>query len=268
MPRRRRDAGRQGPGSATFVVGVHPVLEALKAGRVEQVLLSRAAGAATQRLQAAALEEGVPLREVPTAELDQRAGTDRHQGVLAHLDLNEVELADVSDLLARAEHRGEEPLIVLLDGIQDPMNFGAIVRSAHALGAHGVVIPKNRAAQVTPTVVRASAGAILHVAVARVVNLKHAVEDLREAGVRVVAAAAEGAPADTVDLSGGLGVIVGGEGKGVRPLLVSKCDATVSIPQLPDFDSLNASVAAGILLYEVQRQRRLPAAASSAFGKA
>ncbi|NJK89050.1 MAG: 23S rRNA (guanosine(2251)-2'-O)-methyltransferase RlmB [Myxococcales bacterium] len=199
---------------------------------------------------------GVSVTEVSKEELDLRAKTERHQGVLAQLDASEVNTVSVTDLLYRAESAGEDPLIVLLDGIQDPMNFGAILRSAFALGAHGVIIPKNRTARISPVVVRASAGAALHVAVAEVVNLKFAVEELKSNDIWVVATAAEGDPVDAVDVSGPLGVIIGGEAKGVRPHLAAICDHRVSIPQIPDFDSLNASVAAGILLYEAQRQRR------------
>jgi len=273
MTRRRREGGsRFGEGrrsrakapakppavrSAAQVYGVQPVLEALSAGRVRHVALARVAGAATSKIREAAAEAGVPVAEVSKEELEGRAGSDRHQGVVAQLDADEVSLVDVADLLFRAEARGEEPLIVLLDGIEDPMNLGAIMRSAFALGAHGVVIPKNRAAQISPTVIRASAGAALHLPVAQVVNVKHAVDELKAHDVVCVAAAAGGAPVDDYPLHGPLGLVVGGEARGVRPNLTSRCDAVLSIPQIPEFDSLNASVAAGILLYEVARQRRI-----------
>lgn len=244
------------PRAASQVYGVQPVLEALSLGRVRHVSLSRAAGAATSKIMEAAAEANVPVTEVTKEELETRTGSDRHQGVVAQLDAEEVTLVDVADLLFRAEARGEDPLIVLLDGIEDPMNLGAIIRSAHALGAHGVVIPKNRAAQITPTVVRASAGAALHLPVAQVVNIKHAVDELKAHDVVCVAAAADGVPVDAQRMDGPLGLVVGGEARGVRANLTSRCDAVVSIPQRSEFDSLNASVAAGILLYEITRQRR------------
>jgi len=232
------------------------VLEAIEAGRARHVLVSRTAGAATSKLQRAATEAGVPWSEVSKEELEARAGSDRHQGVVAQLDTDDVELVDVVDLLFRAEARFEEPLLVLLDGIEDPMNLGAILRSAYALGAHGVVLPKNRAARVTPTVVRASAGAALHLPIAQVVNVKHALDELKHHDVVCVAAAAGGQAAEDVPLAGPLGLVVGGEARGVRPNLTSRCDFVVSIPQREGFDSLNASVAAGVLLYEIGRQRR------------
>lgn len=232
------------------------MLEALKSGRVQHVALSRAAGAATDKIRSAAAEAGVALAEVSKEELETRTGSDRHQGVVAQLDVDDVQTVEVSDLLFRAEAQGEDPLVVLLDGIEDPMNLGAIIRSAFAMGAHGVVIPKNRAAQITPTVVRASAGAALHLPVAQVVNVKHAVDELKAHDVVCVAAAAGGEPIDRVPLAGPLGLVVGGEARGVRANLAQRCDAVVSIPQIEAFDSLNASVAAGILLYEATRQRR------------
>jgi 23S rRNA (guanosine2251-2'-O)-methyltransferase len=272
MTRRRREPGsRHGEGrrsrnkgpakkpdvrGAGQVYGVQPVLEALRSGRVRHVALSRAAGAATEKVRLAAAEAGVPLAEVSKDELESRTGSDRHQGVVAQLDVDDVATVDVADLLFRAEAQGEDPLVVLLDGIEDPMNLGAIIRSAFAMGAHGVVIPKNRAAQITPTVVRASAGAALHLPVAQVVNVKHAVDELEAHDVFCAAAAAGGEAADAVDLGGPLGLVVGGEARGVRPNLAQRCDAVVSIPQIEAFDSLNASVAAGILLYEATRQRR------------
>lgn len=272
MARRRREGGSpRGQGrrsrahagaakpeirTASQIYGVQPVLEAIEAGRVRHVAMSRAAGAATRKIQGAAAAAGVPVAEVSKEELEARAGSDRHQGVVAQLDVEDVALVEVADLLFRAETRGEDPLIVLLDGIEDPMNLGAILRSAYALGAHGVVIPKNRTARITPAVIRASAGAALHLPVAQVVNVKHAVDELKAHEVLCVAAAAGGQPADETDLAGPLGLVVGGEARGVRPNLTSRCDAVISIPQIPEFDSLNASVAAGILLYEATRQRR------------
>jgi 23S rRNA (guanosine2251-2'-O)-methyltransferase len=163
--------------------------------------------------------------------------------------------ASVSDVLEVARSRGEEPLVVLLDQIQDPQNLGALIRSTYALGGHGVVIPRDRAAQITPAVVRASAGAALHLLVARVTNLKHALSELKDAGVWSAAAVLDGEPAEKARLDGPLALVIGSEGKGVRPTVAEHCDLKVTIP-LARFDSLNASVAGGILLYEALRQRR------------
>lgn len=164
--------------------------------------------------------------------------------------------AEVDQMLAAAGEKGEPPLILLLDHIQDPHNLGALIRSAHALGAHGVVIPKDRAAPITAAVVRASAGAALHVPISRVTNLKRALDELRDAGVWSAAAVLKGEPSWSARLDGPLALVVGSEGKGVSPTLAEYCDLKVTIPLPGGFDSLNASVAGGVLLYEVLRQRR------------
>ena len=238
------------------VFGVQPVLEALRAGRrVERVIMARGAGAKTRRVREAARRAGVLLVEAGRDELARRAKSDHHQGVIALLASDDAGPIEVDDLVDAAEAAGEAPLIVLLDGIQDPQNLGAILRSAYALGAHGAVLPKNRACAVTPAVVRASAGAALHLPVARVVNLKHALDRLRERGIWSAAAVMDGAAAASVRLDGPLALVIGGEGDGVRPTLAARCDDRVTIPMDAAFDSLNASVAAGILLYEARRQR-------------
>ncbi len=239
------------------VPGVQPVLEAIKGGQpVQRILLARGSGGATHRIREAAKSAGIPCQTVQRGDLDRRLGHGRHQGVVALLDPSPALELTVETLVDQAEAEGEVPLILLLDEIQDVHNLGAILRSAHALGAHGAVLPKNRAAQVTDAVVKASAGAALHVPVVRVTNIKHAMEDLKSRGVWLAAADAEGEPADQAPLDGPLGLVVGSEAKGVRPTVAQRCDHRVAIPQVGEFDSLNASVAAGILLYEVQRQRR------------
>jgi 23S rRNA (guanosine2251-2'-O)-methyltransferase len=238
------------------VYGLQPVLEALKAkSPVERIYMARAEGAQTKLVRELAKEAGVKVIGAPKEELDRRSQGAKHQGVVAILDSNEVATTDVGAILARAKELEEDPLVVLLDGIQDPHNLGAILRSAHALGAHGVVIPKNRAVQVTPVVVKASAGAALLIPIAVVTNLRHALDELREAEVWTAAAVMGGQPAQEARLDGPLALVIGGEGEGVRPTLADDCDLQVSIPLGRGFDSLNASVAAGILLYEAVRQR-------------
>lgn len=238
------------------VFGVQPVLEALRAGRrVERVIMARGTGPKTRRVREAARRAGVMLVEAGREELARRARTDHHQGVVALLEPDDAGPVEVDDLVDAAEAAGEAPLIVLLDGIQDPQNLGAILRSAYVLGAHGAVLPKNRACAVTPAVIRASAGAALHLPVARVVNLKHALDRLRDRGVWSAAAVMDGAVPSSVRLDGPLALVVGSEAEGVRPTLAARCDDRVSIPMDADFDSLNVSVAAGILLYEARRQR-------------
>lgn len=244
--------------SDAFVYGVRPVLEALERGVVSRILCARTDGGRTQRLRDKALEGGVPIDDISKADLETHAPQLGHQGVVAHLkrdSIPEDAPIDVDAILDRAEALGQIPLIVLLDGVQDPQNLGAILRSAHALGAHGVVIPKDRAARVNATVVRVSAGAALNVPVVTVTNLKHALRRLAAREVTTIATRMDGAPAETADLCGPVALVLGGEERGVRPTVGDACDFTVSIP-MTAFDSLNVSVAAGILMYEVQRQRR------------
>lgn len=256
------------------IYGMMPVLEALRGKRhVRQILLARSAGGATHRLVEEAARAGVPITPATKEELTRRLGHAGHQGVLALLERSAPQTrdapaaapregevapaAEVADMLELARSRGEPPLILVLDHIVDPQNLGALIRSAHALGAHGVVIPKDRAAPVTAAVVRASAGAALHVPIARVVNVKHALAELAEAGVWSAAAVLDGAPLYATRLDGPLALVIGSEGKGVSPSVAGRCDHRVSIPLSAGFDSLNASVAGGIFLYEVLRQRRL-----------
>lgn len=241
---------------AKVIYGVQPVLEALKSGaRLLRVYLARAEGDQTRKIRAMAMDANIPVIGAPKEELDRRAGTSKHQGVVGVLDVNQVETTDVGAILERARELGEDPLLLLLDGLQDPQNFGAILRSAHALGVHGVVIPKNRAVQVTPAVLRASAGAALHVPIAVVTNLRHALDELRKADVWTAAAVMEGQPVWEARIDGPLALVMGGEGAGVRPTLADDCDLQLSVPLGRGFDSLNVSVATGILLYEAVRQR-------------
>lgn len=202
-----------------------------------------------------ARDAGIRVEKLPRERLDSLAEGGVHQGVVA--ELRQYAYADLPDLLEAAQEKGEPALVVLLDGIQDPHNLGAIVRSAHALGAHGVVIGKDRAAQVTGAVSKASAGAIEHVPVARVVNLSRALEELKEAGLWTVAADPRGTQELwEAKLDGPLAVVVGAEGAGVRPGVLEHCDFRLRIPMAGKVGSLNASVSAALVLYEICRQRR------------
>ncbi|MBK8014702.1 MAG: 23S rRNA (guanosine(2251)-2'-O)-methyltransferase RlmB [Deltaproteobacteria bacterium] len=244
--------------SESFVYGVRPVLEALERGVVSRILCARSEGGRTQRIRDKAFEGGVPIDDISKADLESHAPQLGHQGVLAHLKLEPVPSdasLDVDALIDRAEAQGQTPLILLLDGVQDPQNLGAILRSAHALGAHGVVIPKDRTARVTAAVVRVSAGAAMLMPVVTVTNLKHALRRLTARNITTVATRMDGPAADQVDLKGPLALVLGGEARGVRPTVGDACDFAVCIP-MAAFDSLNVSVAAGILMYEIQRQRR------------
>lgn len=235
-----------------WIFGVHAVSEALKSPeRVRQIWVARSSGGATDRLEKAARIAGTKFKIVPKEAIDRvcEAGA-RHQGVAA--EVAGIEATSLDELL---EGLGETPLVLLLDGIEDPGNLGAILRSAYALGADGVILPKDRAAGLSATVVKRSSGAALRLPIAQVTNLKHALEPLKDAGLWSAAAVMEGEEVSQVDLQGPLALVVGAEGKGVRPTLARRCDHQVSIPMVRAFDSLNVSVATGILLFEVSRQR-------------
>ena len=185
--------------------------------------------------------------------LDQMSETGKHQGVIAHAAA--YEYAEVEDILKKAEERGEAPFIFLLDNIEDPHNLGAIIRSANLMGAHGVIIPKRRAVGLTATVAKASAGAINYTPVAKVNNISQTIEQLKERGLWFVCADMDGEVMYDLNLTGPIGVVIGSEGEGVSRLVKEKCDFTAAIPMKGDIDSLNASVAAGVLGYEIVRQR-------------
>lgn len=197
---------------------------------------------------------GVRLRFAPRIELDQLAGTTQHQGVMAEVE--DMAWAEVDDILALAEQRGEDLLIVLLDGITDPRNFGAIIRSAEVLGAHGVVVEERRSAPLSPVVAKTAAGATSYLPVAQTKNLPRLIEQLKQENVWVYGAAGEAAEdVRRIDFSGKVALVIGAEGEGMRRLVREKCDALVSIPVRGRVQSLNASVAAGILLFEATRGR-------------
>lgn len=240
------------------VYGVNPVRELLRAGGEGLAELWLAEGAERPRafseLERMARGLGAKVRAAPRPRLDRLAGGAAHQGVVAVVA--DYRYRDVEDLLAAARARGEPPLLVALDGVEDPQNLGAVIRSAHALGAHGVILPRDRAAGVTPAAAKASAGAVEHCPVARVANLSRTLERLKEEGVWSVAAVPDGDRAlPEVDLAGPTALVVGGEGEGVRPLVRRTCDFTARIPMAGRVGSLNASAAAAIALYEAARQR-------------
>lgn len=255
----RASRGERGGGEASrFVYGVNPVLAALRArpDEVERLFLvegqlgARAAGELLSR----AREFGIRVEKVSRERLGALAEGGVHQGVV--VELRGFKYAELEDLLEAAKALGQPPLVVVLDGIQDPHNLGAIIRSADALGAHGVVIAKDRAVQVTGTVAKASAGAVEHSRIARVVNVSRALEELKEAGLWVAAADVDAKePMWSARLDGPLALVVGAEGAGVRDGVLKHCDFRLRIPMAGQVGSLNASVSAGILLYEVARQR-------------
>jgi 23S rRNA (guanosine2251-2'-O)-methyltransferase len=242
-----------------IVYGINPVLEALRAGRVRQLRVNEqrvgGRGPASPRLREVldlARQRGVAVRNVPLDVLERESDRGVHQDVVAEVD--DVRDYSVSDLVRGA--RGT-PLIVVLDGIEDPHNVGAILRTADAAGVDGVVIQTRRSAALGGAAAKASAGAISHVRIAEVVNIARAVEELKEAGVWTVGLASEGATAyDSIDFTVPSAIVLGAEGSGLRRLVRERCDYLASIPMLGHVGSLNVSVSAGIALFEVVRQRR------------
>lgn len=193
------------------------------------------------------------IKYVTKERLDQMSETGKHQGVIAYAAA--YEYAQVEDILAIAREKNEPPFVILLDGIEDPHNLGAIVRTANQAGAHGVIIPKNRAVGLTATVAKASAGALNYTPVAKVTNLTKTIEDLKKEGLWFVCADMDGQTMYELDLKGPIGMVIGNEGDGVSRLVKEKCDFVATIPMKGNIDSLNASVAAGVLAYEIVRQR-------------
>ena len=200
-----------------------------------------------------AKKKDVMIKYVTKERLDQMSETGKHQGVIAYAAA--YEYAEVSDILEKAKEKGEDPFIFILDNIEDPHNLGAIIRTANLAGAHGVIIPKNRAVGLTATVAKASAGALNYTPVAKVTNLSQTIEELKKEGLWFVCADMDGEIMYRQNLTGPIGLVIGNEGEGVGRLVKSKCDLVARIPMQGDIDSLNASVAAGVLAYEVVRQR-------------
>jgi len=241
------------------VYGMNPVRELLRsdAEGVAELWLSEGGERprAFAELERAARDRGAKVRSAPRQRLDRLAGVTQHQGIVAVVA--DYRYREVEEILAAAAASKRPPLVVLLDGVEDPHNLGAIVRSAHALGAHGVVVPRDRAAGVTPSAAKASAGAVEHVPVARVTNLVRTLEELKEAGIWAVALVPDGdQDLAQVDMKGPTALVIGGEGQGIRPLVRKCCDHVARIPMVGRVGSLNASAAAAITLYEAARQRR------------
>ena len=237
------------------VPGRNAVRELLKSGRaIEKIFIQSGEreGSITV-LAAEALSRGIPLIEVERAKLDALCGYEQHQGIVAIA--SEKEYVSVEDVLAIAAERGEKPLIVIADGISDPHNLGAIIRCAEGAGAHGIIIPKRRAACITPAVVKASAGAVEHLAAVKCTNITETIKKLKELGLWIFAAEADGTPYDKADFTVPCAIVLGSEENGVSELVRKNCDYTVSIPMRGKVNSLNVSTAASVLLYEAIRQR-------------
>lgn len=237
------------------IEGRNAVLEAFRSGKTIDklyVLKGCQDGPINSILREARKRDTI-ISFVSKERLDQMSETKKHQGVIAQGAV--YEYAEVEDMLKLAEERGESPFLILLDNIEDPHNLGAIIRTANLAGAHGVIIPKRRAAGLTATVAKASAGALNYTLVAKVTNLGSTIEELKKRGLWFVCADMSGTTMYEVDLKGPIGLVIGNEGEGVSRLIREKCDYVASIPVRGEIDSLNASVAAGVLVYEIVRQR-------------
>lgn len=238
-----------------LIEGRNAVLEAFRAGKTIDKLYVQdgCKDGPIQSIVREAKKGDTILRFVPRERLDQMSAEGRHQGVIAQAAA--YEYAQVEDLLAAAREKGEDPFLILLDGIEDPHNLGAILRTANQLGAHGVIIPKRRAVGLTGTVAKTSAGAINYTPVAKVTNLVQTMQELKKQGLWFVCADMDGEVMYRANLTGPLGIVIGNEGNGVSRLVKETCDFNVSIPMKGQIDSLNASVAMGVLGYEAFRQR-------------
>lgn len=235
--------------------GRNAVKEAIKAGReIEKILISNGPGDGSVReIAAQGRKNGVLVQEVDRIRLDKLSQTGAHQGIIAFVAAKEY--CTVDDILERAKAKGEDPFIIILDGITDPQNLGSIIRSAECAGAHGVIIPKRRAVGLTPTVAKASAGAIEYMPVAKVTNIAQTVQYLKKQGVWIFGAAMDGEPATRTNLRGPIGIVIGAEGPGLGQLVRKSCDRIISLPVKGGIDSLNAAVAAAVIMYEAVRQR-------------
>ena len=237
------------------IEGRNAVIEAFRSGKtIDKIfVLDGCQDGPVRTIIREARKHDTIINFVSRERLDSMSETGIHQGVIAYAAA--YEYAEVDDILAAADQKGEPPFIFILDGIEDPHNLGAIIRTANLSGAHGVIIPKRRAAGLTATVAKTSAGAINYTPVAKVTNIAQTIDELKEKGIWFVCAAMDGEVMYNLDLNGPIGLVIGAEGDGVSRLVREKCDFTASIPMKGNIDSLNASVAAGVLAYEIVRQR-------------
>ena len=238
------------------IYGTNPVLEALNSGReIDKIFIQEGVrhGKLAQIISAAK-KRNIRYTEVSRRKLDDLSEGGNHQGVLAFAAMHSY--AEIEDIINLAKERGEKPLVIIAEGLNDPHNLGSIIRTANAAGAHGVIIPKNRSVGLTSTVAKVSAGAIEHTLVARCTNVAACIEKLKDMGLWIVGTALEGSmPIYECDMKGATGIVIGSEGEGLSRLVREKCDFLVKIPMLGQTESLNASVAAGVIVYEAVRQR-------------
>ncbi|MBQ1395994.1 MAG: 23S rRNA (guanosine(2251)-2'-O)-methyltransferase RlmB [Eubacterium sp.] len=241
-------------GSSDLIIGRNPVTEALKSGRtIEKLILQDGATGSASMIYALAKERGIPVERAEKQDLDKLAGNRAHQGAAAIV--SPYDYAEPEALIRQAEEACEDPILLVLDEIEDPHNLGAIMRTAECAGAGGILIPKRHGCGLTETVAKTSAGAIEYMPVARVTNIARTLEELKEKGYWICACDMDGTPYTKADLTGKIALVIGNEGKGISRLVKEKCDFTISIPMKGHINSLNASNAAAIVLYEAVRQR-------------
>ena len=237
------------------IIGRNPVLEAIRSGRsVDKILVKKGKyeGSIVPIIKKAK-DAGIIIQEVERAKLDQIAEGENHQGVIAYVSA--YDYVSVKDILDKAREKNEPPFVIICDKITDPHNLGAILRTANCVGAHGVIIPKRNSVGLNSVVAKTSAGAVEYTPVAKVTNLGHTIDELKEQGMWFVCADMGGTTMYDLNLTGPIGLVIGNEGDGVSKLVKENCDMTASIPMVGDIDSLNASVATGVLAYEIVRQR-------------
>ena len=240
-------------GKENIIVGRNPVTEALRSGReIDKLMVSSEEGS-MKKILALAKERRIPVMKVEKSAIDRIAEGKAHQGVAAYVSA--YAYAELEDIFRVAEERGEDPFIIILDNLEDPHNLGAIMRTAECAGAHGIIIPKRRACGLTEVVAKASAGAIEYMPCVKVTNIAQTIEELKERGIWVAACDMGGTEYYKADLKGKLAVVIGSEGFGISRLVKEKCDFVVSMPMVGRINSLNASNAAAVILYEVRRQR-------------
>ncbi|MBP5309224.1 MAG: 23S rRNA (guanosine(2251)-2'-O)-methyltransferase RlmB [Lachnospiraceae bacterium] len=239
----------------TLIEGRNPVIEAIRAGKpIDKLLiLDGCNDGPVMSIKREAKKKDIFVKYVAKERLDQLSETGKHQGVIAYTAA--YEYSELEDIFELAQKKGEAPFVIILDNIEDPHNLGAVIRTANLAGAHGVIIPKNRAVGLTSTVARTSAGAINYTPVVRVTNIVRTIEELKKQGMWFVCADMDGTLMYDLDLKGSIGLVIGNEGEGVSRLVKENCDMIAAIPMKGDIDSLNASVAAGVLAYEIVRQR-------------
>ena len=237
-----------------LIIGRNPVMEAVKSGRsIDKIMMQKDAEGSAKKIASMAREKKIVVQYVDKIALDKLAPGRPHQGIAAYVAAKDY--VSVDEILNNANERDEDPLIVILDGLEDPHNLGAVLRSCDGVGAHGVIIPARRAVGLTETVAKASAGAIEYIPVAKVTNLAQCIDNLKEQGLWIAAIDMDGENYSDADLTGPLALVIGGEGQGVSEIVRKKADYIISMPMKGKVNSLNASNAAAIMLYEVDRQR-------------